>query len=258
MPITLPAFQPFQGAAGQVPLKGNWNRPPLEGDRFISAEIDWITNTGGLNAVQFTVGGNSPVALSQVVSLYVDNSRCGSDVQFVFPDTGFAPVVPAHDIVLLPVLTNALTFYAVAATSTGGDITILQILNSYPPGLAVPIKVALSTQASTALTLTNSQTLQLIPAGISGSINAIAINGQLVGDAAGNSAAVLNLTDGSSLVRFSQDWNAPANALVPVSINLTGISQRFINGLSIVTAIVVGQGFINTGAIAVNVYYTTP
>jgi hypothetical protein len=110
-----------------------WNAKPPEGDRFRNAEIDWITTRGSLTAVQFLLSDNSPIALSQIVALCVDNSRSGADVDFLFAGSGFLLTVAARTQGLYPVFSNALMFYAIAASAAAGDITTIQILNSLPP-----------------------------------------------------------------------------------------------------------------------------
>jgi hypothetical protein len=113
MPLSIPAFDQYQSP--MFPLRGLWNCVPREGDKFVNVEIDWQTTTK-TTCVQFSLSGNSPVALSQIVALYVDNGRSGSDVDFIFPDSGFVLTVPAHNQGMFPVLTNALMFYASAPT----------------------------------------------------------------------------------------------------------------------------------------------
>jgi hypothetical protein len=130
MPQTVPPFPQLQ--APLIPLRGLWNAKPFEADRFCNGEIDWITTTGGLTAVQFSLSGDSPVALSQIVALCVDNTRSGADVDFLFPGSGFLLSVAARTQGLYPVFSNALTFYAIAVSAAAGDITMIQILNSLP------------------------------------------------------------------------------------------------------------------------------
>jgi hypothetical protein len=256
MPIILPAFQPIQGASGQIPLKGNWSRPPLEGDRFISAEIDWITNTGGLTAVQFTVGGNSPVSLSQVVALYVDNRRCGSDISFYFPDTGFELVVPAHQQGLFPVFSNALTFYAIGLVAAAGDITIVQICNSLPPPIAVPAATQVAASANTSPVLIANSQSPLVPAPTSGTLISLSVIGNAAAGAAIQSC-VLDVHDGSTPIRYG--WQAgvivPASSAIQINYQTPNINWRFFNGL---TFEVGGTTLSAGGQVGVTAYYTTP
>ena len=94
MPIVVPPYVQYQ--APLYPLRGLWNSVPPEGDRMVAAEIDWGITTGPGMAVQFQLSGNSPVAFSQIVAMQVDNTSNNSDVQFLFPDSGYTLVVPAY------------------------------------------------------------------------------------------------------------------------------------------------------------------
>lgn len=250
----LPAFSLFQWQI-PAPLKGNWNRLPPEGDKLLNAEIDWLSNTTN-TAYQFQCGGNSPVALSQLVALYVDNRRCGSDVAFWFPDTGFELVVPAHNQGLFPVFTNALQFYAIALNAAAGDVTILQILNSLPP----PISLLPASQTTALVTssmgfnIVNS--IQMIPVGTSGTVTGLSIQGIVNAGATNPGSFHLFLIDGTGKEVWEGLLSAPTSGSSTININLTGIDVRFVNGLT-----VTANGQSNVLAFSqgsVNVYYTTP
>jgi hypothetical protein len=257
MPITLPAFQPFQGASGQIPLKGNWNRPPFEGDRFISAEIDWITNTGGLTAVQFTVGGNSPVSLSQIVALYVDNRRCGSDISFYFPDTGFELVVPAHGQGLFPVFSNALTFYAIGLQAAASDITIVQICNSLPPPIALLTATQVAASATLTMVVNANATGVLVPAPASGTLTALSVIGFAQSGAA-LQGCILDVHDGS-VTPVHYGWQADvtmaASTVLQINYQVPNINWRFQNGLFFEVA---STTISTSGQVNITAYYTTP
>lgn len=251
----IPAFTPFQWQI-PAPLKGNWNRPPREGDRLLNAEIDWLVASPN-TAIQFQCGGNSPVALSQIVSLYVDNRRCGSDVSFWFPDTGFELTVPAHTQGLFPVFTNALTFYAIGANVAAGDITILQVCNSLPP----PIFFLPATQQAQVTNFGSAGaaggTTQLIPATVSGTITGISFSGAFITTASGGQVA-WSFQDGTPTTVWQQIWSGPATAgvVIPVSINMTGLAIRFKGGLQFIQSVI--TPFAATGSVTGNLTYTTP
>jgi hypothetical protein len=249
MPLTVPPFSQYQGPL--VPLRGLWNRPPKEGDHFINAELDWgSTNT---TAVQFSVSGNSPVALSQIVALYVDNRRCGVDCDFLFPDSGFLLTVPAHVQGLFPVLTNALMFYAIAAGSASADTTVVQILNSLPPPIPLVPSAAQNAAGITGVAANVNATTPIVPNTISGTINTISLS---IDAAAGATSGTLNLSliDGTGALVWANQIVVPANGTVNVPVNLTGLSLRFRNGLSLV----VSGTNITGGGIDANIYYSTP
>ena len=246
MPLTIPPFSQYQGQL--VPLRGLWNKAPAEGDYFINAEIDW--GSANTQAVQFSVSGNSPVALSQIVALYVDNRRCGVDCDFLFPDSGFLLTVPAHAQGLFPVLTNALMFYAIATGAAGADVSILQILNSLPPPIPLLPSSAQNSAAVVGIAMVNGATV-LVPAGISGTLNTLSLSLALVG---GPGNVTLELQDGTGAILWANGFTATAGQVIDMPIELTGLSVRFVNGLRFV---IVGLAGI-TGAIDANVYYTAP
>lgn len=233
------------------PLRGLWNHAPVEGDQFVNIEVDWLVSPPG-NAVQFALSGNSPVSLSQIVALYVDNSRCGSDVDFIFPDSGFVITAPTHSQGLYPVLTNALMFYASAPAAALGDKTIFQILNSNPP----PIQIATSAAQNHAGVIGQPITvgsLVVVPAGISGTLNTLSIS---IGVTAGasNESGNFELLDGTGANLWTGQISVEANSSQSVPVNLSGLATRFFNGLNFVTL----PGSTLTGGVIVNVYYTTP
>ena len=245
MPIQVPPFVQYQSP--MFPLRGLWNRAPVEGDQFVNVEIDWLLSPPG-NAVQFALSGNSPVSLSQIVALSVDNGRCGADVDFLFPDSGFVLTVPAHSQGLYPIFTNALMFYASAPSAALGDTTIFQILNSLPP----PIQIAQSgsqnhAYASGISPANGTTTLAAPPA--SGTLNTLNITAADMSAGTGT----LIIEDGTGKVLFVMALSfatAGTTQIWPV----TGLDVRFTGGLF---AVVTGST-ITTGTLVINAYFTTP
>jgi hypothetical protein len=249
MPLTLPAFAQYQGVL--PPLRGLWNAAPAEGDRFVNAEIDWGTLGGSpaYTCVQFQLSGNSPVAFSQIVALSVDNSRCGADVDFVFPDSGFVLTVPAHAQLVAPVFTNALMFYANAPGAVATDTTILQILNSLPPPVALLPSSEQQQSFATAISLTSNSSTQLIANTVTGTLNAIQMSFSGI-PATATGISTVALVDGAG----STLWAAFVSAPQPGPVSLSGLEKRFVHGLSLV----VSSATLSAGAIVPNVYYTVP
>lgn len=211
---------------------------------MVNAEIDWLVTTK-TNAVQFSLSGNSPVSLSQIVALAVDNSRSGADVAFIFPDSGFELVVPAHNQLVAPVFTNALMFYASSPGAIVGDVVIFQIFNSNPP----PVPIAPSVEQNHGQVVGGSVvngTTTLVGAGVNGTLNTISIN---IGASATGSCDI-ELIDGVGKALWINTFQAPENAFV----NLTGLAIRFQNGINLVVAF----STMTVGAIVANVYYSTP
>ncbi len=250
MPLSIPAFDQYQSP--MFPLRGLWNAVPPEGDKFCNAEIDWLITTKS-TAVQFSLSGNSPVSLSQIVALCVDNSRSGVDVDFIFPDSGFVLTVPAHNQLVAPVFTNALMFYASAPGAIAGDSTILQILNSMPPPVPIAPSSAQNRAGVTGIAWANGTT-PLIPAGINGTLNTVSLTAAIgTGGAAGQ--VVISLIDGSGRTVWLTQLSAPPNANVTIPVNVAGLDVRFVNGLSVVQTSMLG---ITIGTGVVNVYYSVP
>jgi hypothetical protein len=243
MPLSIPAFDQYQSP--MFPLRGLWNSAPPEGDKFVNVEIDWLVTTKS-TAVQFSLSGNSPVSLSQIVALSVDNSRSGADVDFIFPDSGFVLTVPAHNQLVAPVFSNALMFYASAPAAIAGDVTIIQILNSMPP----PVPIAPSVQQNHAgiagITIANGTTV-VVPAGVNGTLNTISLT--VSGSAAG--VAQLALTDGTGKSVWVANVQTAAGSSTPIAAS--GLAVRFVNGLNLVIT-----GATAAGAIVGNVYYSVP
>lgn len=250
MPIIIPEFVQYQ--APLFPLRGLWNAPASEGDRFVTAEIDWGSpGLLGVTTVQFQLSGNSPVAFSQIAALSVDNSRCGSNVDFLFPDSGFFLTVPGTNQGVYPVFTNALMFYASAPLAAAGDITVFQILNTVPPPVAIqPAETQTHASVPFANLAANGATIA-IPQPTTGTLQGFTL--VISGSAAAESACTFALVDGTGATLFEQTITLPAgysSQVIPVS----GIRLRFTNGLN---AVVSGTT-ISSGNIAINLYYSVP
>ena len=234
-----------------MPLRGLWNNAPPEGDKFITAEIDWLVTTTQ-QAVQFSVSANSPVAFSQIVALAVDNSRSGADVDFVFSDSGFVLTVPAHEQVIAPVFTNALMFYAIASAAIAGDVTTFQVLNSRPPVLALAPASTQNHANIGAVNIVNGTT-PVIPAGVNGTLNTISLSAAITEGAAAGTA-IVQLFDGLGRELWLTVINAPANGVVDPTFPLTGLNIRFVNGVNVV----VSSSTITGGTLVINLYYSQP
>jgi hypothetical protein len=245
--IVIPPFVQYQ--APLFPLRGLWHAKPVEGDRFVSATVQWGVTTGIGNAVQFDLSGNSPLAFSQIVAFAVDNSRCAADVQFLFPDSGFTLNVPGFNQGVYPVFTNALMFYATASGAAVGDQTIFQVLNSLPPPVAVQPTEEMTQAVVPGTPLTNGS-YQVIPVGVSGTIQAY----DMGATAAAAGTAEVSLFDGSTppLNLFARVMTFAANELT-IESALSGLRLRFFNGLSILV-----QSSTVTGGVSFNIYYSRP
>ena len=263
MPLTIPAFVQYQGVTPI--LRGLWNQKPPEGDRFISAEIDWAMVFGSflplIKCVQFALSGNSPVALSQIVALAVDNSRCGADVQFIFPDSGFTFTVAAHNQVVMPVFTNALTFYCNAPNAAGqpgvlagSDVTVLQILNSMPPPIPLVAAIAQNHASATSVCEFVVSAGTLVASSVNGTLNNLSLSLDAVVTGASGTIQI-TLNDGASGLLWETFMTIATTAGTNYPINVTGLNVRFVQGI----VLNVGPTTLSAGSkLAINCYYTTP
>lgn len=253
MPIIIPEFVQFQGVL--YPLRGLWNTAPAEGDRFVNAEIDWGSpGLLGVSCVQFQLSGNSPVAFSQIVAISVDNSRCGSDVDFIFPDSGFILTVPGFNQGVYPVFTNALMFYVNAPLAVLGDITIAQILNSMPPPVAIQPSSEQEQASVSSIPLTANSSTPLLGTGISGTLFGFSIPyAALQGAAEGG--CFISLTDGTGRTLWQGQISLTANQEVSSTFTVTGLRVRFTAGINFVVS---GFNGIVSGTATPNIYYSVP
>jgi hypothetical protein len=257
VPIVVPPFVQYQAPLN--PLRGLWNHRPPEGDRYVQAEINWLITTKAGNAVQFELSGNSPVAFSQIVALAVDNSRCSVSTTFLFPDSGFALVVPAYNQGIYPVITNALMFYCFATGAVAGDRTIFLALNAMPPPLSVqpflaPQPAATLNANVAGITITANSTTPIIAAGVNGTLVGMSVNVSATGGASAG-IANLSLADGSPKTLWATQIEAPINTAVNVPNDLSGLNLKFTNGINLVIANSLNFAF---GSVLVNLYYTVP
>jgi hypothetical protein len=237
-----------------VPLRAQWNKTPPEGERFVSGEIDWTSGGAPNRAVQVSLGGNSPVAISQIIAIAVDNSRCGADVQFIFSDSGFVLNIPTHIQGVYPVFTNALNFYIVSSGSNSGDITAWTVLNSMPPPLSIQPTATQQNIVSPSIPLTANSSTQVIPTTVSGTLTAIDINPVLTAGASAGSVTI-SLVGGGGQTHWSRTYSVPANSTISPSTTLTGLATHFWNGMTLVVS---GSTGITAGNVYANLYYTVP
>jgi hypothetical protein len=249
VPIIIPPFSQYQ--APLFPLRGLWNAPPVEGDMFVAAEIDWGTYPPG-QAVQLALSGNSPVAMSQIVALSVDNSRCGTDIRFVFPDSGFTLVVPAHDSGVYPVFSNALSFYVVALAAGGSDVTSLNVHNSMPPSIAVQRSTLQNSVAVLGIPTSNGQTTLVAPPR-SGTLNGLSIVIDYNVTAAGERMQ-LTVYDGTAAILWNTTFASAIDTVGVQPYSIGGLAARFVNGLFFGVA----ASTVLATDISVNAYYSSP
>lgn len=256
MSITLPA----QTVAFQSPilsLPARWDRsdqsyiPPPEGSRFVPFEIDWQSYSAG-GAVACNVYGNQPNAqLSRIVALSVDNVDCGSDVQFIFPDTAEVLTVPAYAGGVFPVFTGATNFYVVAPNAVLSDVTRFKAHNTLPPPVALEKTEYQDKIVVTAINLAATAITQIIPISISGTLNGISVSLTAQETTSGLAGVLLQDAVPNDL------WGGnicSAGAGANVMACLTGLKIRFIDGVKFN----VTNSTIASGSAWVSLYYQVP
>lgn len=250
MPIIVPPFVQYQ--APLPPLRGLWNAVPPEGDRFISAEIDWGQTVKLGQAVQFQLSGNSPLAFTQIVAFQVDNTRNASDATFLFPDSGYTLVVPAYCQGTFPVFTNALMFYCASVGAVTGDRTVFQALNSMPPPVAVQESAIQENNAVVGIALNANATIPVVPAGVNGTLELVNLSVSGLGPTGSCQIALL---DGNTPPKVLYITNATANtAGAPVYFDIGPIRVGFVNGINVV----ISGTTLTGGLLIVNVFYGVP
>ena len=246
MPLIIPEFVQYQGTL--FPLRGLWNAAPIEGDRFVNLEVDWGSpGLLGVSCVQVQLSGNSPVAFSQIAALSVDNSRCGSDVDFVFPDSGFLLTVPAFNQGIYPIFSNALMFYINAPLAGFGDITIAQVLNSVPPPVAIQPTSEQEQQGSGEISLAANATSTVVSPPTSGTLNGFSLLLALPATGGVN----LFLVDGTGKNLWSGTIQGTGQTL---PINVSGLHVRFQDGLFLQ----VSGTTMTAGSVVANAYFSQP
>lgn len=257
MPLTVPPAKNYSGQLIAVPAF--WDREPIEGARMIPCEILWASMASAGLAVSFNFQTNAPQGMSQMVALSVDNSACGADVEFIFPDTGYSFTVPALDpYTVVPIFTNGQQMYVVAPDADPEDVTRFQIHNKMPPPVAVPRSTLAEIGTPFAVALANTAGFQLIPAGVSGTIETLhvpvssmtlvstAVTGTQITFFDGNGSIATALIGGGF---FANNNNLNLNLF-----QLDNLSIRFVNGFKMgITGCTSGAGLIFP-----NVTYRTP
>ena len=237
MSLTIPPAVNYQSPL--IALQTIYRREPQEGPMMIPCEIDWGTMGGsGLEkAVSFNLQNNSTLAFSQIVAISVDNSDCGSDVRFVFTDTAETTTIPAYSPkVICEVFTNTKSFYVIAGfdgeVTEGTDTTRFSIHNSLPPPIAIPLSPAQDAASANNIDGTVAATTQLIPPGVNGTLETLAVIAQLANTT--GDIGVWVIQDGNgNIIAGSQVVSSSAASNVAPFV-LSDIRVRFSNGLQFI------------------------
>lgn len=255
--LVVPSSVAYQGMT--IPIHGLWNQSPPEGDYLVNFSINWLVQTNNQTAVRCDLAGNSPVALSQIVALSVDNTGSGSDVEFLFPDTGSRLVVSAYDQGVFPVFTNALSFYVIAPVATNVDLTIFNVHNSIPPVIAAPTVQTQAHGAVGALSVLPGSTNPIIGGNLSGTLTGFQITLNLSGNTSGNATQIdTQIQDGTGTVLAHQFLMAAGSTtaaqLSAQTFSQSGLNLRFYNGLFLYCTSMTGS----LALASVNLFYSVP
>lgn len=229
MPLTIPPAVNFQSPLVAVP-SGVLNSP-REGNRQISCEVDWATMGGAKNCVNVNFSNNATLDFSQIVALKVDNSQCGSDVVFIFPDTGDTVAIPAGTpYALVPVFTHGQQFFVKNLNEEADDITRFQILNFLPPPVTVGIATAQDGVSPAPLAMVAGVGNVLVNNTVFGTVQSLTVQKALLAPAAAY-LMNLNIKDGLGNIIAKCTAAGPASPGDGIILNLSNINIRFGQGI---------------------------
>lgn len=230
---------------------------PREGRKSITQVINWSAPVAkGLTAVSINLQNNATLEFSQICGLIVDNSQCGSDLTFIFPDTEVTVSIPAYaPYTVVNIATGQTQFFVKAAAPLAIDVTRFTILNFAPPPVAVPITRQQQAISVASITADGATTTQLIANTVSGSLQALN-----VGFANPLPAVSFNILgtvkDGLNNVLWSGNvaLQNTSTGFIAALVDLNGLSLRFQQGLKFVQTGAAAPG----GTFDVNAYYIVP
>lgn len=248
MALTIPPSVNYPDLLTPVPAL--WSKKPIEGNKHIGGTINWGSMGGSGKTVTINVGGNAAQPVSQIAAITVDNSLSGSDVTFIFPDTGQTVPVPAYQAGTFPVFTTGTQFYISAPQALSVDRTSFVVHNAVPPHTNVPKTEFQNVAVAQSINLA-AGTTQIVPATVTGTLSSLNI--QINNSGAGS--ATLAIEDGTSAVLSSVTGaNGTPNPYSQQLLNLTNLSVRFQGGLK---GVVIISGT-PAGSFVVNAMYRTP
>lgn len=214
------------------------NRKAPEGEKQAAFEVAWATQGGVNNSVSFNMQNQTTATFSQICALAVDNSDCGMDVRFLFPDTGYTVTIPAAaPSLIIPVFTNQVQFFLIGTVNNEveepKDITRFTVLNFCPPPIAVPPTTAQELGALSFTTVDGTASTPLIPASSvysSGSVQGI--QARFSGLTTGAGVAIFKIVDGAGQqIAWFQMAAATATVYNVELYNLNPCDIRYSGGL---------------------------
>lgn len=137
MPITIP---PAANYPGPLLSMGMSDGEPPEGRRIVPVELNWGATYAASGCVAFNLQNYQQLNFSKIRAISVDNSQCGADVRFIFPDTNEYTTIPAYSPkTIIEVFTNQTQFFVQALGQISADVTNFSMLNYVPPPVSVSV-----------------------------------------------------------------------------------------------------------------------
>lgn len=240
MPLTIPVSRNYPSPLTAIPSL--MQDEPIEGRKQIPAEIIWGTAAGQMGGttktVAFNLQNNATLEFSQISTLKVDNSKCGADVQFIFPDTSEVLTIPAYcPLAVVPVFSNSKQFYVTALNSVNGDTTRFQALNYQLPPVDIPVSTgqSITSNGTFDFPMNAGGTALFVAATISGTITNVSIFASAIKmAAAGRQVGVLLDGGGNILWEVNVALAAVADdtrALNVLAASMGGLNIHFSGGL---------------------------
>ena len=256
MAFTVPAAANY--ASPLVLQVSNVTKEPTEGRRQVNCNVEWGNSAySTLKAVNFNFQQNSTLALTQIVCLVVDNSDCGADVRFYFPDTQMTVTVPSYTpYAIVEVATSARSFILQTGingqTVVSTDMTRFQVLNYLPPPVVIPTSQEQATAVVGNINM-GTATTTLIASTVNGTLEAVNIN--LAFNSANSGDGTWSLEDGAGNKIMSGAVSTSSGDKLNLTLaSIAGIRVRFSQGIVLkCTQTAVLGAVINT-----NLYYRKP
>lgn len=255
MSLLLPPSKNYQSPLNAVPIF--YGRMPREGAKMIPVEIDWATMGGTGKCVSFNLQNNAYLEFSQIVAVSVDNSQCGADIQFIFPDTSETLTIPAYSPkTIIEVFTNQTQFYVSAPNSAVEDITRFSIHNSLPPPISVPVTLEQNAAAISGINIAVTGSSQIVPTTINGTIESLQVAMQSTANNATVSRIDWLIIDGAgTAIAAGVLTNGPGANQSQIVYNGGGLQVRFQTGIVFSWS---SNANTSSGVAYVNLYYRTP
>jgi hypothetical protein len=234
-PVPPGPISPFRGSYASIPAA--MLRPPTEGNRTIPISVSWLRDGQSPSyTVEFNARLQQVLNFSQICAVHVDNTRCSSAINIVFPDTNFQIVLGPNTEGFYPVLTNGLSFVAyIDLTPTANDVSIIQVMNFLPP----PIEFGSNIVAG-AGTVRQINTVAPIQGGPITDTGSISLSTPLTINFGGTNAA----TAGGALDSLSGASGATAGSLSRSSGGVWSVTAA---GAGTITGVTAGNGLTGGG-----------